>query len=70
MTRERFTHLVESALEEIYDAMLENGGRELLYFPIYNYQELIPELLALGHAYEKITAHRRPPRFAKRTTPV
>jgi amidase len=26
-------------------------------------------LLALGHAYEKITAHRRPPKFAQRTTP-
>ena len=26
-------------------------------------------LLALGHAYEKITTHRRPPRFAPRTTP-
>ncbi len=26
-------------------------------------------LLALGNAYEKITAHRHPPRFAKRTTP-
>jgi len=25
-------------------------------------------LLALGHAYEKITAHRRPPKFAQRTT--
>ena len=25
-------------------------------------------LLALGHAYEKITAHRRPPRFTRRTT--
>jgi len=27
-------------------------------------------LLAFGHAYEKLTAHRRPPRFAKRTTPA
>lgn len=25
------------ALEVIYDALLENGGRELLYFPVYNY---------------------------------
>ena len=27
-----------SALEEIYDAMLQDDGRALLYFPIYNYQ--------------------------------
>ena len=26
-------------------------------------------LLALGHAYEKISANRRPPKFARRTTP-
>ncbi|HSC65769.1 MAG TPA: amidase [Caldimonas sp.] len=26
-------------------------------------------LLALGQAFERITSHRRPPRFAKRTTP-
>lgn len=26
-------------------------------------------LLALGNSYEKITAHRRPPRFVRRTTP-
>ncbi|MBZ0116043.1 MAG: amidohydrolase family protein [Sandaracinaceae bacterium] len=26
-------------LEAIYDALLENEGRELLYFPIYNYME-------------------------------
>lgn len=29
-----------SALEEILDAMLENDGHELLYFPVYNYCEL------------------------------
>jgi len=38
-----------NALEEIYDAMLENDGKELLYFPIYNYQafnlEMVRELL-------------------------
>lgn len=28
-----------SSLEIIYDAMLEDGGRELLYFPLYNYLE-------------------------------
>jgi N-acyl-D-aspartate/D-glutamate deacylase len=28
-----------SALEVIYDALLEHGGKELLYFPIYNYME-------------------------------
>lgn len=28
------------ALEEILDAMLENDGRELLYFPVYNYCHL------------------------------
>ncbi len=28
-----------SVLEVIYDALLENDGRELLYFPIYNYME-------------------------------
>jgi len=28
------------ALEEILDAMLENDGRELLYFPVYNYCQL------------------------------
>ncbi|MBN7795091.1 N-acyl-D-amino-acid deacylase family protein [Parahaliea mediterranea] len=27
-------------LEMIYDLMLENDGRELLYFPIYNYTEM------------------------------
>ena len=27
-------------------------------------------LLALGHAFETLTRHRRPPRFAPRTTPV
>jgi N-acyl-D-aspartate/D-glutamate deacylase len=27
-------------LEMIYDLMLENEGRELLYFPIYNYTEM------------------------------
>ena len=27
------------ALEEIFDAMLEDDGRALLYFPVYNYQE-------------------------------
>ncbi|MSP92284.1 MAG: D-aminoacylase [Myxococcales bacterium] len=27
------------ALDEIYDAMLEQEGRALLYFPIYNYQD-------------------------------
>ncbi len=27
-------------LEMIYDLMLENNGRELLYFPIYNYTEM------------------------------
>jgi N-acyl-D-aspartate/D-glutamate deacylase len=29
----------ESAMSVIYDLMLENGGKELLYFPIYNYIE-------------------------------
>lgn len=29
-----------SPLEAIYDAMLENDGRELLYFPIFNYTEM------------------------------
>ncbi len=28
------------ALEMIYDLLLENDGRELLYFPIYNYTEM------------------------------
>ena len=28
-----------SALEAVYDAMLEGEGKELLYFPIYNYME-------------------------------
>src|SRR5690606_35636823 len=28
-----------SALEVVYDAMLEGDGRELLYFPIYNYMD-------------------------------
>jgi N-acyl-D-aspartate/D-glutamate deacylase len=27
----------QTPLEVIYDALLENGGRELLYFPVYNY---------------------------------
>src|SRR5690242_398464 len=27
-----------SSLDVVYDAMLENEGRELLYFPIYNYR--------------------------------
>ncbi|MBI5608470.1 MAG: amidohydrolase family protein [Deltaproteobacteria bacterium] len=38
-----------SALEEIYDALLEDDGRALLYFPIYNYQgfnlDVVGELL-------------------------
>ncbi|MGZ3473511.1 MAG: N-acyl-D-amino-acid deacylase family protein [Polyangiales bacterium] len=29
----------KSALEAIYDALLESDGRELLYFPIFNYTE-------------------------------
>jgi amidase len=29
-----------------------------------------PRLLALGHAFESLTGHRRPPRFTPRTTPV
>ncbi len=29
-----------SALEMIYDWLLENDGKELLYFPIYNYTEM------------------------------
>ena len=29
----------KSALEAIYDALLESEGRELLYFPIFNYTE-------------------------------
>jgi N-acyl-D-aspartate/D-glutamate deacylase len=28
-----------SALEAVYDAMLEGEGKELLYFPIYNYMD-------------------------------
>lgn len=27
----------KTPLEVIYDALLENGGKELLYFPVYNY---------------------------------
>ena len=34
-----------SALDEIYDAMIEDGGRALLYFPIYNYQEFNLEVV-------------------------
>lgn len=29
-----------SSLEQIYDLLLEDGGRALLYFPIYNYTEM------------------------------
>lgn len=29
-----------STLEMIYDLMLESGGKELLYFPIYNYTDM------------------------------
>jgi N-acyl-D-aspartate/D-glutamate deacylase len=31
-----------SPLEAIYDALLEDEGPQLLYFPIYNYSELLP----------------------------
>ena len=37
-------------LEVIYDALLENGGKELLYFPVYNYSgfdlDAVREMLA------------------------
>jgi N-acyl-D-aspartate/D-glutamate deacylase len=37
-------------LDVIYDALLENGGRELLYFPVYNYSgfdlEVVREMLS------------------------
>lgn len=29
-----------SALEQIYDLLLEDGGKSLLYFPIYNYTDM------------------------------
>jgi N-acyl-D-aspartate/D-glutamate deacylase len=40
----------KTPLEVIYDALLENGGKELLYFPVYNYSafdlDAVHEMLA------------------------
>jgi N-acyl-D-aspartate/D-glutamate deacylase len=41
----------KSALEVIYDALLENDGKELLYFPVYNYGDFNLDAVRemLGH---------------------